>query len=292
MKRLLFVITIFLVALVSYSQEENKSNWQTGGTISVNVSQSTFRNWVAGGENSYGGTAFFNMFAKYIKGGANWDNTLDLGLGMMKQGERPIFKTDDKIDFASKLGYKASESWNYSVLLGFKTQFYEGKKSIDDTTKISNFMAPAYLSFSLGMDYKPSEKFSLFLSPTSLRLTFVNDIILSNQGAFGVDPGKKLRMEFGGYARVLYKDELWKNTTYSSKLELFSNYIEKAQNIDVNWESTINFKFNDYLSANFYLTLLYDDDSKILITHEDGTTNNVSKLQIREIFGIGLTYKF
>jgi len=292
MKRFLLFLLISLLSVVVYSQENNTNNWKMGGVISVNASQSSFSNWVAGGENSYGGNAFLNLFANYKRNKHSWDNTLDLGFGMMKQGSRDLFKTDDKIDLSSIYGYQASQHWYYSALLSFKTQFYEGKKSMDDTTKISNFMAPAYLTISLGMDYKPVENFSLFISPASLRLTFVLDDILSDQGAFGVDHGKKMRLEFGGYVRALYRIELWRNVNYATKLELFTNYLSKPQNVDVNWENTINFKFNDFLSANFYLTLFYDDDSRILVVEDDGTTKNTPKLQVREIFGVGLTYKF
>lgn len=294
MKKNFLVIIIVLFGINLAAQNDTVKPWTYGGTISVNFSQSAFFNWVAGGENSYGGTAFTNLFLNYKKNKDVWDNTLDLGFGLMKQGKRPIFKTDDKIDFSSKYGRSVNKygKWYYSALLGFKTQFYEGKQTIDDTTKISNFMAPAYLSLSLGMDYKPISNLSIFLSPLSSRITFVLDTALSNIGAFGVEHGKKVRFEAGGYIKIQYTQAIGTTTTYNTKLELFSNYLEKPQNIDVNWENTINFKFTNFLSANFYLTLMYDDDSKITITHEDGSTHQSARLQIREIFGVGLTYKF
>ncbi|MDR2835778.1 MAG: DUF3078 domain-containing protein [Bacteroidales bacterium] len=293
-----FIIVIFTSLMLNLNAQSDSSNsskkWTFGGQTTINASQSAFSNWVAGGENSFGGTIFGNAFAKYKSERDTWDNTLDLGFGLMKQGKRPIFKTDDKIDFSSKYGRSMTKygHWYYSALVGFKTQFYEGKSSIDDTTKNSTFMAPGYLSVSIGVDYKPFSNLSIFISPLTGRTTFVTNKELSNNGAFGVMPGHKAKFEAGGYIKVEYNQPIHKFFTYNTKLELFSNYLKNPQNIDVNWENILNFKFNNWLSANFYLTLMYDDDSKITITNDDGSTHQSARLQVREIFGIGLTYKF
>lgn len=295
MKKVFITISILLISVSSVvSQKDPNKKWTFGGTGSLNVSQSTFVNWVAGGENSIGGTAFLNLYSNYKDERNIWDNTLDLGFGMMKQGKKPVFKTDDKIDFSSKYGRSITHrgKWYYSAILGFKTQFYEGKKSAEDTTLTSNFMAPAYLSLALGIDYKPKDNVSIFISPLTGRVTFVLDTLLSNLGAFGVTPGQNMRFEAGGFIKIQYTQPIGKQFTYTTKLELFSNYLEKPQNVDVNWENVLNFKFNSWLSANLYLTLLYDDDSKITITNDDGTSYQSSRLQVREIFGLGLTYKF
>lgn len=293
-KNILLTNILLLLAILINAQENKIKHWDLGGAGTLNVSQSTFVNWVAGGENSIGGTAFLNLFANYKDNMDIWESTLDLGFGMMKQGKRPLFKTDDKIDFASKYGRNVTKYGKcyYSAILGFKTQFYEGKNSAEDNTKTSNFMAPAYLSLALGMDYKPMDNLSIFVSPITGRITFVLDTALSNIGAFGVERGKKMNFEAGGYIKIQYTQPIGKQFTYNTKLELFSNYLKNPQNVDVNWENVLNFKFNSWLSANLYLTLLYDDDSKLTITNDDGTTYQSARLQMREIFGLGLTYKF
>ena len=297
MKKLLVTMFLLGVSRIIIAQE-NKDTvvpkyWDMGGTLAVNVSQSTFSNWAAGGENYYGGTGFVNLLANYKKEKVSWDNKLDLGFGIIKQGERPVFKTEDKIDLSSKYGRRATEHWNYTVLFGFKSQFYQGKKSINDTTKISNFMAPAYLMFSIGMDYKPIKGFSLFLSPISLKTTYVLDKQLSARGAFGVKPDSKnpkSLYEIGGYLKSEYKTNIIENIEYKGKLELFSNYLEKPQNITINWETTLNFKINKFFSANFYLTMIYDDKVKTKIPQDDGTVRESPKIQIKQIFGVGFTY--
>ncbi len=184
-------------------------------------------------------------------------------------------KSDDQIDFASKLGLKASEKWFYTGLLGFKTQFAPGYDNPGDVDrlKISNFMSPGYLSFSLGMDYKPSDVFSVFLSPISSKFTFVLDEDLSAAGSFGLDPGQKSRAELGAYVKIAFKKEILKNVTLDTKIDLFSNYLENPQYVDVNWDLLLTFKVNEYLSASLMTQLIYDYDIKF---GEDTTGDGVN----------------
>ena len=296
-KKIVIVIAALLSFLSVFAQESaDTSYWKKGGVASLNASQVSFTNWAAGGENSLSGSSFFNLFANYKKDRTTWDNTLDLGYGMMKMGfgeESLYFKTDDKMDFSSKYGQYAFEHWYYSALLGFKSQFAEGYKKASDTIRISNLLAPAYLTISLGMDYKPNDNFSVLLSPFTGKTTFVNDTMLSNAGAFGVLPGELVRFEFGGYIKAQLKLNIMENISLVSKLDLFSNYLESPQNIDVNFENLITFKINDFFAANLHLTMLYDDDIKMQIDRDgDGITEGPgSRLQIKQLFGVGITYK-
>ena len=56
-----------------------------------------------------------------------------------------MHKNDDKIDFTSKYGYKTSKNWNIASLVNFKSQFTKGYNYPNDSTVISNFLAPAYI---------------------------------------------------------------------------------------------------------------------------------------------------
>jgi hypothetical protein len=149
-------------------------------------------------------------------------------------------------------------------------------------------MAPAYLNISLGMDYTPSKVFSLFIGPLSGKSTFVMDDELSDAGAYGVDSSKHFRNEFGGTIRAIVNKDIMKNVNLSSKLELFSNYMKNPQNIDVNWQLLINMKVNKWIAASINLQMIYDDDIK---TKEDLVTHG-AKVQFKEVFGVGLSYKF
>jgi len=298
MKTVLISVVLLIIPIVFFAQTDTTtSNWKTGGMVSLNAAQISFTNWAAGGQNSVAANSFVNLFANFKKGRTTWDNTLDLGYGKMRQGNNGnvvFYKTDDKIDFSSKYGQYAFKHWYYSGLASFKSQFDEGYKNVADTVRISNFLAPAYLSVSIGMDFKPTDNFTLFISPVSGKVTFVYDDLLSAAGAFGVVPGENIRAEFGGYVKMQYKVDLMKNVTYATKLDLFSNYVVKPENIDVNWENLLTMKINSWFSANINYTMLYDDDVKVAWdSNDDGVNDRFgAKLQIKQLLGIGLTYKF
>ncbi len=293
MKKNLFFVTGLFLFIGYYAIAQEKADsikpWKYNGVTSINFSQVSLTNWAAGGENSYAFNGLLNLSANYSKDKNDWANTLEVGYGVQKQGEQELRKTDDHIDFLSKYGRKVSKSFFVSAMLSFKTQMNEGKKYEEDTSYvISKFMAPAYLQAALGMEYKPNESFYFVLSPLAGKLTIVLDDTLSARGSFGVDPGNKTRMEIGGSATMGAKKEIMKNVTLTSTLGLFSNYIENAKNIDVDWKVMINMKINDYLSANLNTHLIYDDD--IAYIDEDG--EHGARVQFKEVFGVGLTYKF
>lgn len=274
--------------------------WKFGGVTAVNLAQTSLTNWAAGGQNSIAVNGLLSLFANYKKDKSVWDNSLDIGYGVLRQGNDADFmKTDDKIDFLSKYGREAFTNFYYSALVNFKTQMTPGYNYPNDSVKISNFLAPAYLLAALGMDYKPDAYLSIFMAPVTGRLTIVNDELLSDAGAFGVDPGKNTKGEFGGYIRLIYtrndfKAELLKNVAFTTKFDLFSNYLDNPQNMDVSWETLIAMKVNEYISVNLTTHLLYDDDTKISIDdNDDGIVDEFGpRVQFKEIFGIGFSYKF
>lgn len=289
--------TILLVALTAISsvainaQEEPDTvkTWKFEGLTAINFSQVSLINWSAGGDNSYAFNGLVNLSLNYSKEKNDWANTLDIGYGIQKQGEQDFRKTDDHIDFLSKYGRKVSKTLFISAMLNFKSQMNEGKKYEADTSYvISNFLAPGYIQASVGIEYKPNKKFYAVLSPVAGKLTMVLDDTLSARGSFGVDPGSKTRMEIGGSVTLGVKTEIMKNVTFNSTLGLFSNYMENSQNIDVDWKVLINMKINDYLSANINTHLIYDDD----IAYVDEEGEHGARVQFKEVFGVGLTYKF
>ena len=309
---------------------DTTQGWKLGGVASLNATQTSLTNWVSGGENSISINGAFNAHANFKKGKNSWDNTLDLGYGLMKQGDNEDFrKTDDRIDFSSKYGYEAYKSLYYAALLSFKSQMTNGYNYVNDTTKnkISAFLAPAYIIGALGLDYKPNSYFSAFVAPLTLKYTIVNDQDLADAGAFGVDAaeyetveekdengvvisthpgkmlksGKKARGEFGGYVRLLFSKndfeaEALKNLSITSKADFFSNYLHKPQNIDVSWETQIAMKVNKYITVSVSTHLIYDDDIDVPVktTLPDGTEGiKMSKrVQFKEIAGVGIMYNF
>ena len=275
--------------------EDSVDGWKFNGSTNVNFAQSAFSNWVAGGVNSYAVTALVNLRLAYKKKTFTWENNLTSGYGIMVRDDVGFVKTDDKFDFDSKVGRLAGKGWYYSGLLNFKTQFTDGYARLGSSDIISRLLAPAYTIGAVGIDKKFGSILSLFIAPITVKNTFVMDQVLSNAGAFGVDPGKHFRSEFGGYIKLSFQKELMKNITFKTKVDLFSNYLKNPQNIDVNWESILTMKVNKYISATITASLIYDDDIMVGV-HTDPTTGNFDQFgprtQFKEVLGIGFSHKF
>ena len=285
------------------------NGWKKGGVIGLSVSQASFTNWAAGGQNSLSVNGLISMYANYKKEKSSWDNLFDLGYGFLQQGKNgDLIKTDDKIDFSSKYGRAAAKHWYYAALLNFKTQMTAGYAYPNDSVEISGFLAPAYLLGALGMDYKPNNNLSAFIAPVTVKTTIVNHQRLADEGAYGVDPaeydtagnfishGKMIRNEFGGYVRVIYKKDFFKDKSVSllTKLDIFSNYIHNPENLDISWETIFSFKVNKYISATLTTHLLYDDDIIIAVdSNGDGVIEaRGPRTQFKQVLGIGISYKF
>lgn len=287
-------IPVFFLLLASsplFSQGiQDTTYWTTSGQASLNFSQVSLSNWVSGGNSSVSGIGNLDFNAVYQKGRLQWDNTLKTGYGLMKEGEKEVVKNEDKLEMNSKLGLELNnEHLLYSSFVNFQTQFAPGYKYPNTTNKISDFLAPAYLTMATGLDYQPSESFSLFFTPLSAKITFVTNDSLSNEGAFGVNPGEQVRTELGAIVKGEYKATVLPNVDLSTSLTLFSNYFDNPENIDVNWDITLNMKINDYLSANFSTNLIYDHDVLIPI---DDQGNTGRRVQLKQVLGVGFSYKF
>lgn len=300
---LTLLISVFLItSLFAQTTEGEKKlrsasndtilGWKKGGIFTLNFSQAKFENWAAGGLNSMGLNGLLSVYARYKAKTYTWDNSLDLGYGIIKQGEDAEFiKNDDKVDLMSKFGKKASRKWYYAALLNFKTQMTNGYKYPNDSVAISKLLAPGYILGAIGMDFK-NDNYSLFISPATSKTTLVLDETFSNAGAFGVDSGKVVRAEFGGYLRAQFKYDIMKNVTFSTKMDLFSNYLNEPKNIDVNVEALLSLKVNKYISATIFANLLYDHDIDIAWTDKDGKEHFGPTTQFKELLGVGFSYKF
>jgi hypothetical protein len=320
-KPYIYILAFLLSAGGAIAQDTipHDTTWTKGGVLTLNFNQTSLTNWAAGGDNSIAANALLNVFAKYKKKRTAWDNSLDLGYGLIKPGEKDVRKSDDKIDLLSKFGYDATNKnkWFYTLLFNFKSQFTAGYEYPTDTTKVlvSDFAAPAYFLLALGMDYKPNAYFSLFISPLTMKTTLVSNQDLADAGAFGVDKaefnaagvkikdGENVRSEYGAYLNAKFQKDVMTNVNLLTKLDLFSNYTEDPQHIDVNWEVLLAMKINKFLSASINTQLIYDHDItiqeynvvngfKIPKVNPDGTPVAGPRVQFKEVIGIGLSVKF
>ena len=295
MKR--FILGLFLILPATIYAQSDTTYWNKGGSFGINFNQATLTNWSAGGSSSIAGGAYFKYFFDYRKGNIRWKNTIDTGIGVIKESESKGRKSDDRLVITSSYGKKIgpNDVWFYNATVDFRTQFAKGFSGTDTDQEnyISKFMAPGYLMMSLGIDWRPNDYFSITLSPITSKITFVNDDQLAAIGAFGVDPGSKSRIELGGKFIANFDKEIFTNVTLTSSLLLFSNYKVNPEKIDVNWENTLTMKINSVLSANIYTQVIYDYDIKFIELDDAGVVvNSTDKWQFKNIVGLGLTVNF
>lgn len=273
-------------------KDTTKMTWKTGGFMSLTFNQAAISNWAAGGDKSaISLNGLVNLYAYYLDGRRSWDNFLNAQYGIANTTSLGSRKTNDLFDLTSRYGYDLGKKWYLSALFDFRSQFAPGYNypSADTRVLTSDALAPAYALLSLGMMYKPNSNFSVFLSPITARELIVHNDSLAAQGAFGVDSGKTSRFEFGAYASVIYNSALNKTASYAGRLDLFSDYLDNPQNIALYMTNVLNVKVSTVISMMLSVTMIYDDRIKSI--KADGTYGGPA-LQLQEVLGIGLAYKF
>ena len=271
----------------SIAKKADTTQWTTksGGLMSVNITQGSLSNWAAGGDKfSLAINSYFNFYRFYRKRNHTWDNNLDINLGFVQTTSLGSRKNDDRIDFVSKSGHKIRNNLFASGLFNFRSQFFDGYTYGPNQTRTfsSTILSPAYIFLSAGLDYRPDPKFNLFFSAITSRWTIVMNEYLSDRGAYGVEPGMHSINAFGALSSINYSRDVAKNIVYRGRLDLFSNYRNNPLNIDLFMTNNFTFIINKYLSANYNLDLIYDDDVRIF-----GPNNNRPGLQVKSIIGIG-----
>lgn len=276
---------------VKVISDTTANGWSKKGTITFLFNQSTFNNWLAGGESSLAGTLGFNYEFHYKNDNTTWDNRILANYGLLQTKNADFEKkTDDRFEYNSIYGKKAFGNWYYSLILNFRTQFTTGyvygkdANGVEIRTENTSFFSPAYLTFGPGLYWKKSDNLKLNFAPLTSKMTFVNSDYTSLPGYvdgsyFGVDANKSMRYELGFYASAYYKFNLMKNVNVENLLNLYSNYLDKPENVDLDYQINIVMTINKTLSANFTFQTIYDD-------------NAFQGFQTRQVFGLGVNYGF
>jgi hypothetical protein len=266
-----------------------KKTWRKGGSYNLNLSQGSLSNWAAGGDEfSLSVNTLLSLFAFYEKGKHSWDNTLDVNFGYIRSTSLGSRKNDDRIDLLSKYGRAISSDWNVSTLVNFRSQMLRGYDYNDSSrTLTSSFLSPGYVLTSLGMDYKPNDRFSLFLSPITSRWVIVKDDSLSAKGLYGVKPGEHFRNELGAFVTATYTKSFNANVAYKGRLDLFSNYRNNPQNVDVFLSNILTVKLWKVIAASWNVDIIYDDDVKLF-----GKNKTSAGVQLKSLVGLGLAVRF
>lgn len=299
--------------------------WIYEGNLNLGLNQGILHNWAAGGELASITTngQFNGILSRYYKRHL-WTNNLDAAYGLFYAYSNHFIprKTDDRIDFTSKYGYKLADSGNlfFSILFNAKTQFtkaYAYDVPNWDTFSTSKFFSPFYATLAPGLEYRKGSEISIFFSPLASRFTYVDPYYTTRfpEGAFGVSNGESTRFELGAYLTARYKKDFSETVSFKSRLDLYSNYLakdklddngvvvktDKPTNIDIMWDNFLAFKFYKYFSLNIGLIAMYDNDVPYYKTIEEASGAIVNKdepfqglgwWQIKQSLTIGFHYKF
>lgn len=242
-------------------------------------------------------------------------------------------KSDDRIYLESKWGYQAKKSLYYSAEFSFKSQFSNTKEFPTPSAKAdgsalgdgeeyttadwmaasklkSGFISPAYTNLALGLDYKPLKWLTVNLAPLTGGLVIVDNPELRKSYSMPVRSGfdensltdddknaghcyKKVRFEFGAQLKVDLKVNINDNFSYTSQVVLFSDYLDKPQNMRVNWDNRIDWKLTKFFSLTFTTNLIYDD--KVLVKNDkdlDRYPDGKQRVQFKESLAFGFVYTF
>ncbi len=282
MKKTLFVVA-FLMAILSVNAQETVKDtvkhWTKKGNISLLFNQSSYnKQWLGGGTSNVAGNFGLNYDFNYKNGDVVWDNKFILAYGLSKiKGDAKTAKTDDRLELNSLWGKTASGQWYYSIFFNFKSQLDTGFDK--NNMKISHFFSPAYFQFGPGMLWKKSNNLSVNFAPAAAKLIVVHDHFTDLGPSFGVLQGDNTRFEFGASVSAYYKFSVMANVSIENRLNLYSNYLDTPQNVDVDYQMNVVMKINKYLSANVALQAIYDE-------------NSIQAVQMREVFGLGVNYGF
>lgn len=277
-----------LKKLGTVSKDTSSKRWKKGLLYNLTFSQASLSNWSAGGDNfSLAVGSVLNLYANYKKNKDSWDNSFDFNFGYVNSTSLGSRKNDDRFDFLSKYGHAINGKLNIAALLNLRSQFFKGY-TYEPTGKslASNLFAPGYFLQSVGFDYKPSPELSLFFSPLTARWVFVFDPALYTKGLYGVEPGKKSNLEVGAYATINYLKQIAPNITYKGRLDLFSNYRNNPQNVDLFMTNLLSIKLSKVFNVTWGVDLIYDDDARLF-----GPKNISPALQFKSLVGLGVQFR-
>lgn len=322
MSKFILSLLFLFIATISYGRVKDSTvvdttrvimekitYWKKVNKVGVDMTEVAFVNWNSGGNNSVSALMHASFGRKFKKELLNWNSTLSVKYGLNAQEGRELRKTEDNLEINSNFGYRRDSisNWYYSAKLNFNTQFTYGYRYPNTDEPISKFMAPGYAFVGVGTEYNsPSEDLTVYVSPVTEKSTFVLDQKLANEGMFGVTPavvdeagniiqkGEKVRTEFGFLVSSGFSKQIFDNIGLNNQLRLYSDYLNKFGNIDVDWELNLDLRVNEYVKAHVGSHLKYDDDVKFKkdIDGDGKLDAGGPRIQFKQLLGVGLVYQF
>lgn len=313
MRKLSFLLFASAFAWAAAAQTSNPPKpataFKLGGMLTFMGGQSGTRNWAPAGEEKFSLTGYANvmLWANKEWRRNKWTNNLEVAYAFINTTSGGVRKLDDKFDFYSKYSHLLKEGGRVGlgVVGALRTQLVNGYDYSEAPRKrISGFFAPAYISFSPGVQFTSANSaFNLHVGPGARWVVVTNSpYSLNYQGGvkpdgstertlasfYGVNPAREVRFETGLYLSALYNHTVAKNVTWRTRLDLTNDIIEGTPELfDLYWTNTIGMKVNNWLSVNYNFDLYYDDDVRLFGANKDNPAT-----QMKSILGVGLALKF
>lgn len=254
--------------------------WTYYSDVSLSFGQGFISsNWASGGENSLSILSDLKYFATYKKKSTAWENSFRYRLGALKSGNEELSKNEDKMEIQSKLGVKAFRHWNYATQFDMNTVLFNSYNASDRETVIANFLSPGNFTLSLGLDYKPKDNISLYLSPIAGQWVYVRDSSSVDVTRYGIEAGKRYKSDAGAKIELKNKHTLFDFLNVDNHLMLFSSYYEQPEKLTVDWRLTLNFRINYFMQTSIYANAVYNQ-------------NDSRKIQFKETLNIGVHFRF
>lgn len=267
---------------------EKPNFWTFGGDYYLQFLQNYVSgNWYKGGESNYSMVASATLQANYNnKQKVKFENKLELKLGLQTSSGDTLHNiktSEDLIRYTGKLGLQASKNWYYTLQLIAYTQFMRGYKS-NDPEVYSDILSPLNLNLSLGMSYSVNAfngklTGSVQLAPLAYNFRYVGRESLATR--YGLDEGSHTMNDFGSEFTIDLTWAFSEMIKWKTRLYGYTTY----ERTELEWENTLTFQFNKYISSNIFLYPRFDDGSSVRDEH-------YGYWQFKEYASIGFAYSF
>lgn len=277
---------------IQISFPDSAQGWQRTTNAQLLLNQSLYENWQSGGVNNIELKSKIQSNFNYKNQDLIWDNRLVMDYAMNKVNGFEFRKTFDKTEINSLVGGKLPGNWSYSYFINLQTGLtntYNYEKDLTKENRTSGFLAPLYITTGPGLMWRSSDLLYFNMAPVTAKSIYINgrvhrynealDTFVSSDEVemYGVLPGEYFRHKIGFYSSAYFKFQLSENIHVENTLSLYSNYLDKPENIDLDYLMNISMEINKLLSTQVMLRLRYDDEE-------------FPGLQSQETFGVGLNF--
>ncbi len=262
------------------------SYWRKSVVFGLNFNQAAFtNNWSGGGVSSIALATNFDFKAEYNKTPLDYTSETNLQYGDAVTKGEGARKTNDRIFLDNKLASQLSKHWYIFGSLSFESQFAAGYTYTDANGNpvnqgliISNFMAPGYLTESVGFEYKPNKYYDLRLGTGTAKQTFLVDTTIYHNlpANYGVKPGHTFYNQLAMQAVGSVDKDIMKNLHLTARYAIFIPYIQPLAYTTHRLDATLTAKVNHLVNVSMNGTLLYDKNTSPSPQATEGISMGVS----------------